>query len=59
MYFDPCQTLRIFFDETTIGADKEGAYSTDNVIPDVDFQSKSTFEATEDFHSIRPKLKND
>ena len=33
MQLDPCQTLRTVVDETTIGADKDGAYSTDNVIP--------------------------
>ena len=28
MFYDPCQTLRTFADVTTIGADKEGAYSS-------------------------------
>ena len=33
VFYDPNQTLRTFVDMTTIGADKDGAYSTCEVIP--------------------------
>ena len=39
IFFDPSQTLRTFVDMTTIGADKEGAYSTCEVIPEADVKA--------------------
>ena len=53
-----CQTLRTFVDEPTIGADKDGAYSTDDVIPEIDIKAKSTFEAEEIFLMMLPTLED-
>ena len=58
MQFDPCQTPRTYDDETTMGADKDGAYSTDNVIQEIDIKAKSTVEVEEDFLMMLPKLEN-
>ena len=46
--FDPSQTLRIFVDMKTTGADREGAYSTYEVIPESDVKAKSAYIAKED-----------
>ena len=59
IYLNLCQTPRTSVDETTIGADKDGAYSTDNVTPESDIQSKAAFEAKEDLLSMLPKLNDD
>ena len=48
IFYDPSQTLRTFADVTTIGADKEGAYSSCNAIPEADVRSRSAVEAKED-----------
>ena len=43
---------------TTIGADKDGAYSTCEVIPEADVKAKSAYIAKEDALFILPKLQN-
>ena len=57
--FDSCQTLRTYVDGTTIGADKDEAYFTDNIIQEKDIRAKSTVEVEKDFLAILPKLEND
>ena len=59
MCFDPCKTLRTFVEVTTVGADKEGAYSSCDVIPEADVRSRSAVEAEEDPLSILHKFHNE
>ena len=58
IFVDPSQTLRTFVDMTTIGADKEGAYSTCEVIPEADVKAKSAYVAKEDPLLTLPELHN-
>ena len=58
IFYDPSQTLRTFVNMTTIGADKDGAYSTCEVIPEDDVKAKSAYIAKEDPLSTLPKLQN-
>ena len=47
VFYDPNQTLRTFVDTTTICADKDGAYSTCEIIPEADVKAKSAYIARE------------
>ena len=59
IFYDPSQTLRTSVDMATIGADKEGAYSTCEVIPEADVKAKSAYVAKEDPLLTLPKLHNE
>ena len=58
VFFNPSQTVRTFVDTTTIGADKDGAYSTCEAIPEADVKAKSAYIAKEDLLLTLPKLQN-
>ena len=58
VFFDPSQTFRTFVDMKTIGADREGAYATYEVIPESDVKAKSAYIAKEDPLLTLPELQN-
>ena len=59
IFFDPSQTPRTFVDVTTIGADKEQAFSSCDDIPEADVKAKSAYVAKEDPLLTLPKLHNE
>ena len=58
VFFDPGQTLRTFVDMKTIGADREGAYATYEVVPESDVKADSAYIAKENPLLTLPKLQN-